>query len=74
MVDERRRNADWDYVTRREWEMHLNASSARDRRLEEHMERQDTQLDVIQNNVSRMLGGIAVLVVVGNVVVMMVLR
>lgn len=74
MDDERRRRMDYDYVTRYEWNMHVQASSSRDARIEAHMQRQDEAIDKIDNNMSRMFGGLAVLVIVGNILVAVVLR
>lgn len=69
MDDERRRQMDYDYVTRHEWDMHLNASISRDRRIEDHMNRQDTAIDKMESTISRYVGGVAALVVVGNVII-----
>jgi hypothetical protein len=74
MDDERRRRMDIDYVTRREWDMHVRASSSRDARIEQHMNRQDEAIDKLDSNLSRMFGGIAVLVIVGNILVTVILR
>jgi hypothetical protein len=74
MDDERRRNMDIDYVTRREWNMHVSSSNSRDRRIEQHMNRQDEAIDKLDSNLSRMFGGIAVLVIVGNIIVTVILQ
>lgn len=64
-----RRGMDREYVTRHEFQMHLTESSRVWGAINNHLEKQDNEIDRLQTTISRAIGGATAVIIVAQTLV-----